>query len=59
MLAITGPLVGVSFIRAVSTYSEISEGAGTCGRNRSPKFAIVIEEGSPPGVARDGFERWN
>ena len=36
---------------------DIGEGAGTCGRNRSPKLAIVIEEGPAAGVARYGFER--
>jgi len=41
LLALTGPLVGVSFIRAVSTYSEISEGAGTgCGAVCSPLLGI-------------------
>jgi ABC-type transport system involved in multi-copper enzyme maturation permease subunit len=41
LLALTGPLVGVSFIRAVSTYSEISEGAGTgCGAVCSPLLGV-------------------
>jgi hypothetical protein len=41
LLALTGPLVGVSFTRAVSTYSEISEGAGTaCGAVCSPLLGI-------------------
>jgi ABC-2 type transport system permease protein len=32
LLALTGPLVGVSFIAAVSTYAEVSAGAGSgCG----------------------------
>jgi hypothetical protein len=41
LLALAGPLVGVSFIRAVSTYSEISEGAGTgCGAVCSPLLGV-------------------
>jgi len=41
LLVLTGPLVGVSFIRAVSTYSEISEGAGTgCGAVCSPLLGV-------------------
>lgn len=41
MLALTGPLLGISFIRAVSTYSEISEGAGgACGAVCSPLLGV-------------------
>jgi hypothetical protein len=41
MLALTGPLVGVSFISAVRSYAEISEGAGAaCGAVCSPLTGI-------------------
>ena len=41
MLALTGPLVGISFIPAVRTYAEVSAGAGSgCGAVCSPLDGI-------------------
>ena len=41
LLALTGPLVGLSFIEGVRSFSEISEGAGTgCGAVCAPLVGI-------------------
>lgn len=41
LLALTGPLVGMSFISAVNTYAEVSGGAGTgCGAVCDPLIGI-------------------
>ena len=41
LLLLAGPLVGISFIRAVNTYAEISEGAGAgCGAVCAPLLGI-------------------
>jgi hypothetical protein len=63
LLAITGPLVGVSSFRAVSTYSEISEGAGTALRRVcsplmgvwAPTFAAYEGHRGVPAAVRRAF----